>query len=224
MMDNNLNSNNFHKLSNMAELPIDILNKYLINCEKRIAKKKEILFEPTQAPDYIYMVLRGKVRVFLTYYDGKEFTVTILEKGGVYSGHARGYGMAITKDAEIALIHVSLFQQIMIENPEFMLSVMAILGDALKNTVNIIENLAFREVDERLKHFLSQVVIRSGKAKHQEILIDIGLTQEEIASAIGSSRQTVSSQLKQLENKGILSIKKRKVTILKPNYFDIGHE
>ncbi|ADU66733.1 cyclic nucleotide-binding protein [Desulfurispirillum indicum S5] len=209
----------FHTMKNMAELPADLLDTYLERCQRRTADKNGILFGPHEAPDFIYMVLQGSVRIFLSCPNGKEFTISVLQRGGVYSGHARGFGMAMAAQTQIALVHVSDFREIMEQNPAFMLSVVAILGDALKNTVNIIENLAFREVDKRLMHYLAEAIRRSGEPVREGILLDMGLTQEQIATAIGSTRQTVSSQLRQLENKGILRTRSRKILILQPAYF-----
>lgn len=199
-----------------VELPENILNLYLQDCIRKKGKKKEILFGEKEAPDYIYLVIQGKVRVFLNYPNGKEFTITYLERGGVYSGHARGYGMAMTSETEIALIQVKVFKRIMEDNPAFMLSVMAVLGEALKNTVNIIENLAFREVEDRLRHFLLQSMERNGKKTQEGILLEIEFTQEEIATTIGCTRQTVSTQLKQLVTEGVIRIRNRRIMILKP--------
>lgn len=206
----------FHSTKNAAKIPETLIKEYLETCTRKKANKKQMLFGPNEAPDYIYMVTKGKVRVYISYPDGREFTIVILDKGGVYSGHARGFGVALTANTEIALIHVRQFQKMMETHKDFMMSILAVLGDALKNTVNIIENLAFREVEERLLHYLQQLADKYGIPHEEEkdkVIIDLPLTQEEIATAIGSSRQTVSSLLKQLERDEIIAFSKKNIII-----------
>ena len=207
----------FHKARETALSPQEIVKQYLQQCQITRFKKRQIVFRPMDNPHSIYLVLKGRVRVYLSYPDGKEFTITVLENGGVYSGHARGYGAAL-ETSEIALIPIEVFQKIMEEKPEFMLGVVAVLGDALKHTMDIIENLAFRDVYERLLYFLRQMAERQGTKTAEGIMIHTGLTQEELATAIGSTRQTVSTLCKKLEQDGLIKMMNRKILLIEqPN-------
>jgi CRP-like cAMP-binding protein len=67
-----------------------------------------------------------------------------------------------------------------------------------------LEDLAFREVPARLARFLIGLAERRGKLTDQGLLVQIDLNRSEIASLLGSTRQTVSSLLNQWERDGVI--------------------
>jgi len=163
-------------------------------------------------PNYIGLLLSGRVRVYLSYPNGKEFTLTVLEPGDVYSGHTRAFCSAL-EDSEVALIPLKTFKAMLTEIPTFSLNVIAVLGDALKNSINVIENLAFRDVNERLLSYLLDIAEEKGMPTDQGLQIKFGLTHEEIATMIGCTRQTVSLFFNNLQKEGLLTVHKGKITI-----------
>ncbi len=203
----------FHTHRELADSLLQAVRPYLNECNLSVFPKKTIVFKPIESPHCVYLVMKGRVRVFLDYVDGKEFTLTVLKKGDAYSGHARGYGMAI-EETEIAFIPIRVFQNIMKDNPAFVTSVVAVLGDALKNSLDVIENLAFRDVEQRFVDFIVRSIQKEGVCTPEGTVIELGLNQEEIASAIGSTRQTVSSISRKFENQGILKMANRQVVVL----------
>lgn len=189
------------------------IRPHLNECNIRTFPQKTIAFKSAESPHYVYLVIKGRIRIFLNYIDGKEFTLTVLKKGDVYSGHARGYGMAM-EETEIVFIPIHVFQTVMQENHAFMSSVVSVLGDALKNSLDVIESFAFRDVEERFVHFITRSIQKEGVCTPEGTVVELGLNQEEIASAIGSTRQTVSSICRKLENQGILKMVNRKIIVL----------
>ncbi|OEF98014.1 Crp/Fnr family transcriptional regulator [Desulfuribacillus alkaliarsenatis] len=200
-----------HSANNLSK---EILDKLLQICTKRTYKQKQIIFESKENPAHIYMVIKGSVRIYMSYPNGKEFTLAVIEERGVYSGHARGTGQAIT-ETEIAFIPIKTFSLMMNEYPAFSLNVMAVLGEALNNSLDIIENLAFKDVDERLYSFILKNADERGIETSKGLEVNIQLTQEEIATMVGSTRQTISALLNDLQKNGLITIGKKKIWIHK---------
>lgn len=201
-----------HSASIFRKMPKADVEAYLDDCPRRMFRKKQIAFTPRQDQDSIYLVLSGRIRAYLSYPNGKEFTLTILEQGDVYNGHTRAFGLAL-EDSEIALIPVKKFKQMLLTNPMFTMSVIAVLGDALKHSIDIIENLAFLDVNERLYDYLIETAQERGVPIKDGVLVEFGLTHEEIATTIGSTRQAVSSFFNSLQKEGLLRVGKGRVTV-----------
>ncbi|KAB2953107.1 Crp/Fnr family transcriptional regulator [Heliorestis acidaminivorans] len=201
-----------HSLPLFEQLPEEILTKYLKQWNRQKVSKKEVLFSPDNENDLIYLILQGRLRVYLSYPNGKEFTLTILEQGDIYSGHTRAFGLAL-EDTEVALIPRKAFRKLLMEVPAFSLVLLSVLGDSLKNAFNIIEDLAFRDVQTRLLKFLINEGERKGVQTLEGIEVSFDLTHEEIASLIGTTRQTVSLLFNSLQKEGLLHHGKGKVLI-----------
>jgi len=85
----------------------------------------------------------------------------------------------------------------------------------LVNAVNLIEDLAFREVPARLARFLLGLANRRGQVTDAGWLVPLDLGTEDIASLLGSTRQTVSSLINQWEREGILVRQSRRSLLVK---------
>lgn len=79
-----------------------------------------------------------------------------------------------------------------------------VLGDLLKNSITIINGLAFKEARMRLAEFIIKAVEDKGMQTADGIRVEIGLTTEELAMIIGSTRQTVSMLLNDFRKSDIL--------------------
>lgn len=173
--------------------------------------KKDIVFYPGKYPESIFLILNGKVRVFLNYTQGKEFTLTVLEQGDVYSGHTRTFGQALT-DVKIALIPTRVFRDMLAEVPGLVFGLVTVLGDALKGSIDVIEGLVFDEAGMRLTGLLKDWA-QDGEPTNEGILIKLELTREEMSSMIGSTRQTLANIFKELSKAGLIEIKQKNLLI-----------
>ena len=85
----------------------------------------------------------------------------------------------------------------------------------LRNIENRLVNLLNKDVKTRLLHFLWQLVEQQlGETRPEGFCIPNYLTHEDIASLIGSSRQTVTTMINELEHEGILSFNRQQICFL----------
>lgn len=198
-----------HLFSQLSE---SVVVQYFSHCRTHKFRKKEEIFRSEQHLDYIYIVLQGRIRVYLRYPNGKEFTLTILEPGAAYSGHTRAFGQALA-DGEIAFIPVQSFRKLLMEVPLFAMSVISVLGDSLKNSINTIESLVFKEVNKRLYQFVYSLALASGEQGKATYQVNLGLTHQQIATIVGSTRQTVNAFFNNLQKEGLIRLEKDKIII-----------
>lgn len=195
-----------------SRLPEDITVRYFNQCVTRRYGKKEEVFVQDERVEYIYLVISGQIRVYLSYPNGKEFTLVLLGDGDVYSGHTRASAQALT-ESEVCLIPVEVFRKLLAEVPAFAANVIAVLGDALKNSMNIIESLVFKEANKRLYEFLYCRIQQAALPDGESARIKLGLNHQQIGTMVGSTRQTVNAFLNNLQKEGVISVNKDTITV-----------
>ncbi|MEW6064473.1 transcriptional regulator [Desulforamulus profundi] len=187
--------------------------EFLEKFQERRFLKKEILYLPNDEKNLVFLVKHGRARIYLAYED-KEFTLSILSPGDVYSTHTRAFIQAM-EDTTILVTDVRNFQKIVVNSPVFGLNMVKVLGDLLKSSFTIINSLVFKETYLRLAEFLVQAAEDIGIPVQQGIKLELGLTTEEIALIVGATRQTVSVFLNDLQKSGILEKVNRRTILIK---------
>lgn len=177
--------------------------------------KKVEIFPPNHDEDLIFIVSEGRARLFLAYED-KEFALAILERGDVYSTHTRAH-VAALEDTTLLCAPTRQVRDHMLRLPEFTGTMVRVLGEVLRHSIGIIDDLAFRDVQMRLARFLRFVAGQSGGVPPGGgALLTLGLTNEQLASLLGTTRQTLSTMLNNMERAGLLELRSRG-TIFIPN-------
>lgn len=166
------------------------------------AKKKEIIFPPHHCENDVIVVKKGRIRVYLAF-DDKEFTLTILEPGDVFSTHTRAYTQCL-EDCVFLVCSTENFCNVLMQYPTFTFKIIQVLGDLLHSSITIINSLAFKGVTERLAEFFVHMADEKGIATEDGIRLEMGLNVEQISMLVGASRQTVSALLNDLSKAGIL--------------------
>ncbi|GAV22895.1 Crp/Fnr family transcriptional regulator [Carboxydothermus pertinax] len=196
----------------LGKLSIDQLKEFIPSFKEIYLKKKEIAFSPGIYPNDIFLVTKGRIKVFLTYPDGKEFILTILDTGDIFCGHTRAFGQAL-EDSVILLVPLEAFQEMLLRYPELMYGLVRVLGDALKHSLDVIERMVFMEAKIRLANLLYQWALNRGVHQDEGILVPTGLTREELAYLIGTTRQTLATLIKDFEAQKIIKVSKKSIFV-----------
>jgi CRP/FNR family cyclic AMP-dependent transcriptional regulator len=87
------------------------------------------------------------------------------------------------------------------------------LGEQRDQALSIAEDLAFLKVPERLVRLLEKLAVEHGSETDDGTRIDLALTHADIASLVGSTRETVSLHMKKLETDGRIRIASRRIVV-----------
>jgi CRP/FNR family transcriptional regulator len=87
------------------------------------------------------------------------------------------------------------------------------VGARLRRLVGIIEELSFTTVRHRLASFLLRLAQKEGKRSTEGVEITLALSNQELASQIGTVRELVSRNFSRLQAEGMLKIDGRNITI-----------
>lgn len=177
-------------------------SKLLAAFDKRPIRRGQRISSPGQADNLIFIVRSGRLRVYLSS-EQRELTLTFLNRGDVFSTHTPAWIMA-TEPGELLVMGARAFSEFLVQMPSAMGSVMRVLGRLLNHTVELVETLVFRDANQRLSHFLIAVAHRHHDQDTTVWTVPLQFTVTEIALLLGTSRQTISTALNELQRLGIV--------------------
>jgi CRP-like cAMP-binding protein len=184
---------------------------------RRRFPKNTILFSKGDESDSFYIVCSGKAHVVARDEQGREMVLSVIGSGEYFGEMAAMDGAPrsatiVTKEAsEILIIQRDDFRRVVSSNPDMMLSLLKVFLERLRKADEKIESLAFMNVCDRVASFLMQ----SAEPHGDKWIVREALTHQEIADMVGSSRETVTRAIKELQKAGHISIEKKRITIHK---------
>ena len=134
----------------------------------------------------------------------------------VFDGGPYPASVIALEDTEIAFISRKDFQDYCLDHPEVALKVLAFVGARLRGLVNIIEELSFTTIRQRLVAMLVRLAQTEGKqtARGTEVLLPG--SHQELANQLGTVRELVSRNLMRLQAEGLLDVDARQIVIKDP--------
>ena len=189
---------------------------------ERFERNKTIFF-PGDPAERVYFLLKGAVKLSRVYEAGEEITVALLRENSVFgvlsllTGNKsdRFYHAVAFTTVELLSAPIEQVEQALKENPELSMLMLRGLASRILQTEMMIETLAHRDMGSRLISFLLILCRDFGVPCADGITIDLKLSHQAIAEAIGSTRVTVTRLLGDLREKKMISIHKKKITVHK---------
>ncbi len=176
--------------------------------------KNSVLVQEGDNSDQFYILLAGKLKVFLADDDGKEIVVDMLSPKQYFGemaldGESRSASVMTVEASKLAVIQREDFKRFLAENPDAALALIVTLIRRARNLTRTIGNLALLDVYGRVARLLiDNASVESGK-----LVVTEKMSQQEIAQRIGSSREMVSRILSDLKEGGYLSIDGGRIVI-----------
>lgn len=168
----------------------------------RKLRRNQTLCAPTRPDNHVFIVRSGRLRVHLAS-EERELTLAFLGYGDVYATHTPAWVTAV-EPSEVLVIDARAFSGFLQRQPWAMGAVMRALGGLLGHTIEVVENLVFRDAHERLAHYLAATTRRHGLHGPEGWTVRMALTVTEIALLLGSTRQTVSSAFNAMQRQGVI--------------------
>ncbi|OGU44141.1 MAG: hypothetical protein A2000_03900 [Ignavibacteria bacterium GWB2_36_8] len=209
---------NFNLFKGLDENSMMELNK--ISSMREIKKEEPIYFanEPSKS---IYFLKTGRVKIAKYFSDGNEKILTIINPGEIFGemayldeGQRTDYAITV-EPSLICAINKNDLESFIEKNPELNLKLTRILGLKLRSFSERIEDLIFRDADQRVTSFILRYAEKNGKKVGDQIFVKPFLKHQNIGELTACSRQTVNYILTGLRDKGIIDFDRGKLIINK---------
>lgn len=162
------------------------------------------------------------VRIVRRTSDDKDIMIAILGPGSifgeevVFSKVERTTIAVCTTESLLCVARAEHVYGLLTRYPLLAVNVAKYLHEQRDNALAIAEDLAYLSVPERLLRLFERLSHQYGKTVSDGVLLDIRLTHADLASLIGSTRETISVQLAQLVQDGRIRVEGRSIVILMP--------
>jgi CRP/FNR family transcriptional regulator len=170
--------------------------------------KRSLVFDQGDPTRLVYLVKRGRVRIARLTADGKEITVAVLGPGDIF-GEETLFDQKVRVTVAVCLDEVLLCTAkaddlfaLLSRNPQLALNVAKILSERLDDASATMEDLAYARVPDRLMHVFQRLAAEHGTPTSDGIAVDLRLTHADLASLIGSTRETVTLEMSNLVKAG----------------------
>ncbi len=179
--------------------------------------KNSIIINEGDVSNSLYLLMEGRVKVYLSDEDGREFILNTLKPGeyfgewGLLDDERRSASVMTTEKCMFKLLHQKDFDRLRSEHPDINQSLMVNLVARIRELTENVKALALKDVYGRIRKLLNDMA-ESGDGT----IIEEKLTQQEIANRVGSSREMVARILKDLTSGQYIQVEKKQIEILKP--------
>ena len=189
-----------------------------------MVERGKTIFFPGDPAERVYLIRRGAVRLSRVYESGEEITVALLRENSLFgvlsllTGHRSDrfyHSVAFTRVEMVTAPAASVRQAIESDSGVGLLLLQGLSSRVLQ-TETMIETLTHRDMSSRLVSFLLVLCRDFGIPGDRGITIDLRLSHQAIAEAIGSTRVTITRLLGDLRNSGLVEIDRKKITVLDP--------
>ena len=185
--------------------------------------KNTLVQTPASVREGLTFVKAGKLRLYQLNESGKQFTLGILTSGNIF-GELNSFSFG-TNRVYIETLEPSLlcamfepqFERLMINRPQLALKFLKKLSDRLTEREDQLEQLALHGLRRRVLHLLSTLSEKFGILQGEYALIDLPLSQQEIANMLGASREAVSAVMNELAKEGVVKTSRLSVRLAVTN-------
>src|SRR5210317_166978 len=178
--------------------------------------KNTVIVSQGDDTDSFYVILQGKVDVFLQNDKGKEIIINTLTECESFGELAplgsipRQASIITTEDSTFGIISRQVFMDTLLTKPSVSMRIVDLLIGRIQDLTEEVSSLALEDVYNRVVRVLYKHAEEVG-----EKLVTEKLTQQDIASRVGATREMVHRILKELKTGGYISIEGKHITIEK---------
>jgi CRP/FNR family cyclic AMP-dependent transcriptional regulator len=219
LTDADLKAGLLREVDLFAGMTLDQLREISRTLPMTACRTGGLITSPDEDGERLYIVKRGRVRLYRLTADGKQLTLDILDKGRIV-GRMSWLGQALNEvyaeaieDAVVCSFTPEELRRLIDRFPGIGLNMIRYLSDRLAVSEREREVMAFRSVEQRLATRLLELAERFGQPAVDGVAIDARLTQQELADMIGTSRETLATTISALREQRVLEMHNQRVVI-----------
>ncbi|HEX8548800.1 MAG TPA: Crp/Fnr family transcriptional regulator [Cytophagaceae bacterium] len=182
------------------------------------AKKNDFIYLNNFVSQRLFFLKKGYIKI--GHYDesGQEVISEILQQGDIFGQISLNpekdneeFAQAIKTDASMCSFTIQDFENILERRSDLAISFTKLVGLKFRSLQNRYHNIINKDVRHRLKDFLLYLSDSNNARGSNEVVINNFLTHADIAGLIGSTRQTVTTLLKEISEKDLIRFDRKQI-------------
>jgi CRP-like cAMP-binding protein len=192
------------------DLPDELLRQISGHMQLRGFERSEILFWEGDPCAGLHIIEEGSVKLYRISPQGRQYIVRVLQEGDTcnevpaFDGGTNPVNVETLERSKVWVIDAETLRALVKAHPDFVLKVLSNFGKNLRGLVRMVSEMAFYQVTNRLARLISELPSEEPRPH---------LTQEHLASQLGTVREVVARSLKELERSGAIRIEDRRIHI-----------
>ena len=187
-------------------------------------RRRRFVYKAGDPADSLVAIVHGRVKLCrIDSITEREAVIDILSEGSLfgesalYSTAGRRENCAVTyANSRLIKIPAGEFQRGMVGNRQLHDYTFRLIGQRLQNAERRLADFALNAIPARLDRLLADFSNRYGVPEREGVLIDIPLPHREIASIVGSTRESVTVRLNAMRREGTIEFVNRRILVKRP--------
>ncbi len=182
-------------------------------------EKGRVFFTPGDRSDALFMLKKGKVRIYKVTPEGLQFTLAVVESGTMFGEMAltaqrmrEAYAEA-AEPSDICILRREDLERIVRGNPDVGLRVIHVLSERLRLCEERLEDISLKDVPGRLASLVLQLAESEGVMTTEGPRIPTHYTHRQLATMIGTSRESVTRAFTKLQRGRAVLLKDRRIYV-----------
>jgi CRP/FNR family cyclic AMP-dependent transcriptional regulator len=209
-----------HNVPALARLSHDQLALLAASVGTQSFERGETIFHQGSIGSILYIIVSGQVRIYTISEAGQELTMRIFRDGDFLGELALLDGLPRSASAQamrptVALtLHRAAFLHTIEACPPIAASVLEAMAARLRHTTVYAEQLTSHSAPRRVVRQLLHLATEHGVPEGSATRIDLRLTQDDLASLSGTTRETVNRVLSSLRDQQLIRVERTQVSVL----------
>jgi CRP/FNR family cyclic AMP-dependent transcriptional regulator len=201
------------------DLDPEVLHALSDRAVTRSYRKGERVFHQGDPGDAMYVVVEGLVKVVVLSEGGEEMVLVTLGPAqsfgelALIDGRPRSAGAEVVEPTTLLVITRRALLDALAQHPGIAEKLLGSLGSVIRRLTEQTADLVFLDLHGRVAKLLLGFAEDQGKQGEEGILLDLHLTQSELAAMVGGSRQSVNQILHGFAGRGYLELRGRTVVL-----------
>jgi CRP/FNR family cyclic AMP-dependent transcriptional regulator len=178
------------------------------------------IFQKGDPGDSMMAVVGGRVKICAYSADGKELVLNIIDRGSLFGeialldGQPRSADAVAIEDTELLVLERTRLMPFLTGNADTAARMITVLCQRLRQTSEVLEDALLRDAPSRVARGLLRLAGTFGKPEGRGVRLDIRLSQQQIGSLIGISRESTNKLIVEWTRAGCLAVNHGFITIL----------
>lgn len=206
-----------------SDLPLNDLRRLEAVAQAKWFAPNSQIYLPAESATRVFLLAEGRVRICSATPDGKRVVLAYIDPGELFGelslvGVERREDLAEAMDKSLVIsMPRDEFVEVMNTNLQLAIGIAKLVGLRRQRIERRLKSLLFRSVRQRLASLLYELWERYGKAAARGRVIDLRLSHQELASAIGSTRESVTLLLGLFTAEKTIEKQRNRIAILAPD-------